>query len=129
MLLGTSIDNLVVAGPAYNSRQLHRGDVIAKVDGVPVTQDSIHDALVGCDLPGSPVVISVARGNAMVDSARPRAARARCDTPVCRQGPVVEVRMTRMATADIHDRMRLYELFTNMKVFCGMNIFESYGHQ
>ena len=72
MLLGTMIDNLVVGGPAYNSRQLHRGDVVLKVDGQPVTQTNIHDAMVGSDVPGSPVVVSVARGGPKVPSPRPR---------------------------------------------------------
>ena len=66
MLLGTMIDNLVVGGPAYNSRQLHHGDIILQVDGIPVTQTNIHDVMVGKDMPGSPVVLSVARGGAKV---------------------------------------------------------------
>ena len=66
MLLGTMIDNLVVGGPAYNSRQLHHGDIILKVDGIPVTQANIHEVLVGHDMPGSPVVLSVVRGGAKV---------------------------------------------------------------
>jgi S1-C subfamily serine protease len=70
MLLGTTIDNLVVGGPAYNSRQLFRGDVISKVDGVPVTQSNVHEAIVGNDVPGSQVTISVARGGATVRVSR-----------------------------------------------------------
>jgi C-terminal processing protease CtpA/Prc len=66
MLLGTMIDNLVVGGPAYNSRQLHHGDVILKVDGVPVTQTNIHEVMVGSDIPGSPILLTVARGGAKV---------------------------------------------------------------
>ena len=66
MLLGTMIDNLVVGGPAYNSRQLHHGDIILKVDGIPVTQNNIHDVMVGNDTPGSPIVVSVARGGPKV---------------------------------------------------------------
>jgi hypothetical protein len=33
-----------------------------------------------------------------------------------RQGPEVEVRMTRMATEEIYDRRRIFELFTALKV-------------
>ena len=32
------------------------------------------------------------------------------------QGPVVDVRMTRMATEEIYDRRRMFELFTALKV-------------
>jgi C-terminal processing protease CtpA/Prc len=70
MLLGTMIDNLVVGGPAYNSRQLHHGDVIVKVDGVPVTQSNITEMMVGNDTPGSPVIVSIARGGPKVSAAR-----------------------------------------------------------
>ena len=66
MLLGTMVDNLVVGGPAYNSRQLHHGDVIVKVDGIPITAANIHEVMVGDDIPGAPVVVSVARGGAKV---------------------------------------------------------------
>ena len=66
MLLGTTVDNLVVGGPAYNSRQLHRGDVIVKVNGNAITQANIHDIMVGDDMPGAPVVVTVARGGAKV---------------------------------------------------------------
>lgn len=71
MLLGTTIDNLVVGGPAYNSRQLSRGDVIIRVDGVPVSESNVHEAMVGSDVPGSSIIISVARGSAAVRGALP----------------------------------------------------------
>ncbi len=67
MLLGTMVDNLVVGGPAYNSRQLHHGDVIVKVDGIPITASNIHEVMVGDDIPGAPVIVSVARGGAKVN--------------------------------------------------------------
>ena len=74
----------MVGGPAYNSRQLHRGDVIVKVNGNAITQANIHDIMVGDDMPGAPVVVNV--------------------------------RMTRMATEEIYDRRRMFELFTSLKV-------------
>ncbi len=66
MLLGTMVDNLVVGGPAYNSRQLHHGDVIVKVDGISITASNIHEVMVGDDIPGAPVIVSVARGGPKV---------------------------------------------------------------
>jgi C-terminal processing protease CtpA/Prc len=40
LLRGCTVDNTVVGGPAYNSRQLEPGDVILQVDGVAVTPAS-----------------------------------------------------------------------------------------
>ncbi len=68
MIVGTSIDNLLVGGPAYNSQKLAQGDVVLFVDGVPVTEDSIGPALVGTDTPGTPIDIVVAKGGPQVNS-------------------------------------------------------------
>ncbi len=38
MLCGLIVDSTVIGGPAYNSGQLERGDVILRVDGVLATQ-------------------------------------------------------------------------------------------
>jgi C-terminal processing protease CtpA/Prc len=62
MLSGTTIDNLVVGGPAYNSKQLARGDVILQVNNIPATKANIYELLVGDDRPGSTVVINVSKG-------------------------------------------------------------------
>ncbi len=66
MLSGTTIDNIVVGGPAFNSKQLARGDVILQVNGIPATPANIYDLLVGDDRPGSTVVISVSKGGLQV---------------------------------------------------------------
>ena len=66
MLSGATIDTTVVGGPAHNSRQFGRGDVIVKVDGVPVTSFNVQEAIIGRDMPGSPVVVSVAKGGLKV---------------------------------------------------------------
>ncbi len=123
MLLGTMVDNLVVGGPAFNSRQLHHGDVIVKVDGTPVTQSNIHEMMVGNDIPGTPVLVTITRGGPKVTAARRRSARRphhrlnrHPSNPRTRQGPTVDVRMTRMATEEIYDRRRVFELFTALKV-------------
>ena len=38
MLCGVTVDSTVIGGPAYNSRQLDRDDVILRVDGTRATQ-------------------------------------------------------------------------------------------
>jgi hypothetical protein len=41
---------------------LSTGDVILKIDGVIVTESNINTALVGSDLTGTPVVLTIAKG-------------------------------------------------------------------
>jgi hypothetical protein len=62
MLKGTIIDQLVVGGPAYNSRELDRGDFVEAVDSTIVDQDSILKTLIGSDTPGSMVSLTVRKG-------------------------------------------------------------------
>ena len=56
---GCKIDNLLIGGPACNSEQLEKGDTILSIDGIKVTDESIHDLLVGNDTPGAGVDIGV----------------------------------------------------------------------
>ena len=62
MMNGITVDNTVMGGPAYNSKQITHGDVILKVNGTIATKDNILDLLVGNDIPGSPVELRVAKG-------------------------------------------------------------------
>ena len=63
MLNGRTINNLAEGGPAYKSKQLDKGDVILRVDGHDVTLESCPDALVGNDVPGSSVTLTVQKGS------------------------------------------------------------------
>jgi len=94
MLTGCKIDNLLIGGPACNSAQLDKGDVILTIDGISVLDDNIHDLLVGEDLPGSTVRIGVQK---------------------VRTNQIHEVSMVRVASSEIADRRRLFELFTALK--------------
>jgi C-terminal processing protease CtpA/Prc len=38
-------------GPAYNTKALTKGDVLIAVDGKAVDLDSLHEALIGTDVP------------------------------------------------------------------------------
>ena len=66
MISGTTVDNLLVGGPAYSSKQLSQGDVILQVDSVEATPSNIVDLLVGNDSPGTPINIVVAKGGSQV---------------------------------------------------------------
>ena len=66
MINGTTVDNLLVGGPAYSCMKLAQGDVILKVDSVEATEANIVELLVGNDLPGTPMEIVVAKGGIQV---------------------------------------------------------------
>lgn len=89
------IDSMVVGGPAYNSRHLDKGDVVVEIDGNAVTSDNLSQLLVGCDVAGSAVTITVKKGG--------------------KTGAKKSVTLLRMPSEAIADRRRLFELFTAMK--------------
>ncbi len=66
MMNGTTIDNTVVGGPAYNSKQLGHGDVILEVDGQEARNENIFELFIGSDVPGSVVYIKIAKGGPKV---------------------------------------------------------------
>ncbi len=66
MLQGTVVDNTVIGGPAHISKAIGQGDVILKIDGIYVTSDNIKAMLVGSDVPGSLVTVTIAKGGPQV---------------------------------------------------------------
>ena len=94
---------MVIGGPAYNSGELAKGDVIMEVDGKAVTEENIHDALLGSDVPGTAFVVKVKRSNI---STNQQELSAGAD----------EVQLTRMASETIADRRKMFEHFTSLKV-------------
>jgi len=95
MINGCVLDSLVVGGPGYNCGQLDRGDIVLKVDNAVVASTTILAALIGDDLPGSDVMLTVQKGG--------------------KAGNVRVVKLQRMATERIADRRRTFELFTLIK--------------
>ena len=59
MIIGTTIDGMVLGGPASNSGRLSKGDVILEVDGLTVTSDTVAQALLGSDIPGTSLRLKV----------------------------------------------------------------------
>ena len=98
MLSGMVIDNMVMGGPAYNSGMLDRGDVIIQIDHQDITVDGLSTALLGSDVPGSSVVITVQKSDPKLNSKK------------------IDVVLTRMSTAFIADRCRMFELYAQLKV-------------
>ena len=94
MLFGTTIDNMVIGGPAYSSG-LRVGDVILSVDGNPITGDNAVESLIGNDRPGSSVILTVKSPGS---------------------DALKTITLTRMAVEVIADRRQMFELFTTLKV-------------
>jgi hypothetical protein len=94
MLEGCKIDNMLIGGPAHNSGELDKGDLIIAVDDVPVTPDTVHQRLLGKDVPGSFVCLTVQKPAS---------------------GIVQSINLVRMPAAEIADKRRLFELFTALK--------------
>lgn len=106
MLLGTRIEDTLIGGPSFGI--LFKGDEIVEIDGELVTCENILDALRGSDIPGSKVNVRVRRKKPFNEDA------SKDLTPRKRTEETVEV--TRMATAEIADRRRIFDLFTVFKV-------------
>lgn len=94
MLVGNTVDNMVVGGPAYNSQKLNKGDVLLKVDDVEVDGERLHDMLIGQDVPGSFLNLTVRDAGS---------------------GHLKEVTLKRMATSAIADHVRIFEVFASLK--------------
>jgi predicted metalloprotease with PDZ domain len=92
MLNGTRVDNVLVGGPAC-SLGIERGDIITEIDGMAVTPENVHDHLLGDDIPGHCVEISVQKHD---------------------NGPVQRYSIERTPTVTILDRRRLLEQLTGL---------------
>jgi hypothetical protein len=111
MLHGTKIENTLVGGPSFGL--LEKGDVIICIDGEHVTGDNVSEKLRGCDIPGTEVLVTVERcGNPSPISVKSRSDFDQLDTRK------FDVPILRMATAEIADRRRMFDLFTIMEVLC-----------
>lgn len=101
MLADRVIDNMVVGGPAFNSQVLAKGDTIVKVDGFEVDADNHLEMIIGSDVPGSVVKLTVAKAGT---------------------GNLVEVELHRMDSREIAERRELFELLTVIKSTAVMDL-------
>lgn len=119
MLHGTKIENTLIGGPAFGL--LKKGDMLIKIDGQPVSEENILTALRGSDIPGSKVTLTVNRikgevinsrryGNYMSASPSPDISADEEDLEE------IDINITRIATAEIADRRRMFDLFTFLEV-------------
>ena len=120
MLHGNKVENTLIGGPAFGN--IMKGDILVKVDGNPVTEDNILSELRGNDTPGTEVVLTVRR--VRPDDAGPllkipteRSPFASPDLSVdADESEEIDVSITRMATAEIADRRKMFDHFTFLQV-------------
>mmetsp|Transcript_24033 Transcript_24033/g.64505 ORF Transcript_24033/g.64505 Transcript_24033/m.64505 type:complete len:327 (+) Transcript_24033:37-1017(+) len=94
LLLGTHVDNVLFGGPAQ-TEGIERNDEIIEVDGIPAKNDNVSALLIGSDIPASPVKVVYAKGGP--------------------QGERKTAVLVRMATSEIQDRRRMFELFRTIQ--------------
>ena len=111
MLHGTKVENTLIGGPSYGL--LEKGDIIVRIDGQDVTESNVYAKLKGCDLPGTEVLITVERSGTM----SPLSVKSLSDFDHL-DAKIVVVPVLRMATSEIADRRRMFDLFTTLEVRC-----------
>jgi hypothetical protein len=112
MLHGTKIEGTLIGGPSFGL--IFKGDQIVRIDGKDVTSETVLGALRGCDIPGSTVTITIQRQSPV--SEEPGLVIQNNRLKLHADDGNVDVEVTRMATADIADHQRIFELFTIFKV-------------
>lgn len=124
MLMGCTIENMVLGGPAYNSYKLDKGDIILKVDGEPVDEDSLLPALIGSDVPGEEMALVTLTKKNINDSDHicmhagtsvSLTVRKRSGTKGGNPDVVKVITLQRMKTEEIADKRRMFELFAHIK--------------
>jgi hypothetical protein len=130
LLNGFLIDDIAFGGPAFNTEEIDKGDTIIKVDDQDVTEDNIQSLLVGPDIPGTTVVVTVKKGcgaNVRRGDNNPlwylnSALSSKSPIPLPLQdrpgqlSMTRDVVLTRMKAGSVAERKRISELLTIMKV-------------
>jgi len=91
---GLTIDGMAVGGPAYNCQELAEGDVVMTIDGNAIDADDCYDMLIGGDVPGSLVNLTIKCASSQ---------------------QIKHVSLTRMAASTLTNHVRLFALFTELK--------------
>jgi C-terminal processing protease CtpA/Prc len=118
MLHGTKVENTLFGGPAFG--HLIKGDIIVKIDGAPVSEDNILSDLRGTDMPGSKVALTVRRIKRESQSRIVPISHSPFDNSHISADEIdteeIEFIITRIATAEIADRRRMFDHFTTLQV-------------
>ena len=93
-VFGTRVDYLVPGGPAHLCQMLDKGDEITAVNGRPVSQDDVSEAIVGSDQPGTIVELGVVKSGI---------------------GALVSVTIPRVLRSTMQNMVNLFQLLTQRK--------------
>ena len=106
------VTNILAGAPAFASKMFLKGDRIIAIDGVALDSDSsgLTTLLIGNDEPGSSVTISAERECTASTITSP--GEAVLEKPHKRN---FEVTLTRASTAELIDKRRMFQLFTQVK--------------
>ena len=110
MLCGLKVQNTLMGGPSAGL--IEKGDVLLRVDGESVTENDVVAKLRGSDIPGSQILITVDRRGSTSPRSSTKSPIIGCETIK----EEVDVLVTRMATSEIADRRRMFDLFTTLEV-------------
>jgi len=97
------ISNMLVGGPASNSKNIFKGDTIVSIDGNDLPDGNIQDMLVGSDKPDSVITLGLKRS---------------------RTGKVDEVKLRRMSIRRLTDKTRMFELLTKLSNCTKFDLFQ-----
>jgi hypothetical protein len=101
----TVVSHVLIGGPAFKSKRVHKGDYIMLVDGAEVAGESMTEALKGSNKPGSKVRLTIKKKDS---------------------GKIEIVELVRTLTATIADKRRLFDLFCEIenaiKRLCGESL-------
>ena len=101
----TVVSHVLIGGPAFKSKRVHKGDYIMLVDGAEVAGESMTEALKGSNKPGSKVRLTIKKKDS---------------------GKIEIVELVRTLTATIADKRRLIDLFCEIenaiKRLCGESL-------
>jgi hypothetical protein len=115
MLLGLKVENVLVGGPAYG--RLQKGDMILKIDGISITEENVLGYLRGNDVPGTHMLVTVKRSKRAFDSMENSASvEASQEDSISKDFDILHLGLTRISTAEIADRRRMFDLFTFFEV-------------
>jgi hypothetical protein len=97
-LEGTTVESMLVGGPAHLSKNIMLGDKILECDGKTATPSNISTLLVGSDIPGSTVKLKIQRGGIGFE--------------------IANIELERACTYELADRRKMVEFFDAITARC-----------
>ena len=97
-LEGTTVETIMVGGPAHLYKNISIGDKILECDGKTATPSNISTLLVGSDIPGSTVKLKIQRGGIGFE--------------------VANIELERACSYELADRRKMVEFFDTITARC-----------